>query len=196
MQPLDVARANGHASTMRPLPLRPMILVPVWIALFAASSAASFAGPPLADLAYTPTLLAILLLHIVWTWQAARFAAGVLASHDQAPRARRFDLTANILALAGATGAALFLVAMPHGLSSAGPTTLAILPVALPLAVLPTFALYATASAALCAAERVVGGGSPHVLGTFIQFFYLILAAPFLHRRLARLNDAGATRPI
>lgn len=173
---------------MRRLPLRPIILVPVWIALFAASAAASFAGPPLGDLAYTPTLLAMLLLHIVWCWQAARYAAGVLADHGQAPRARRFDLAANVLAVAGATGAALFLVAMPQGLSSAGPTTVAVLPVALPLAVLATFALFGAASAALCAAERIVGGGSPHVLGTFIQFFYLLLAAPFLHRRLARLK--------
>jgi hypothetical protein len=75
---------------------------------------------------------------------------------------------------------------LPQGLSTSAPIV-ALLAVALLLLNVGAFGLCGVASAALCAAERTVGGGSPHVLGTFIQFVYLIFGAPWLHRRLRRL---------
>jgi len=190
---LDAGRRNGHASPMRRLPLRPAIFIGAWLALFLASSAATFAGPPLSDLLYMPVLGALLLLQVAWTWQAARFAAGVLAARGQPQRAKRFDMATNVLAGAVLAASIGMLVALPQGLSSPEPP-LALLSLVVPVGALGSFALDLVAAAAICAAERVVGGGSPHVLGTFIQFVYVILAAPFLHRRLRRL-DGEAPAP-
>lgn len=175
---------------MRRLPLHPALFIAAWLAIAAASMAAMLAGPPVEEILYAPAVAALLLASVAWTWQAGRFAAGVLAARGRAQLGRRFDLAANILGAVAIMGSVLWVIALPQGLSTTGPT-IALLSVALPLLGMGAFALYGIASAALCAAERTVGGGSPHVLGTFIQFVYLVLGAPWLYRRLRRLAISG-----
>lgn len=85
--------------------------------------AAMLAGPPLEEVLYAPSVAVLMLTFVAWTWQAARFAAGTLSARGRLQLGQRFDLAANILGAMVMVGSALWVIALPHGLSTSAPSS-------------------------------------------------------------------------
>jgi len=174
---------------MRHLPMRPRLFVPAFIALFVLSSAASFGGSSVLETVGAAALIAAQALAYFWTWQALAFATAALQARGEGERSSRFERIGRVLLTVSVIGLVSLFIAAPRGVTSASESPLLI--IALLASVLGGFGLFWTAAAAMCAAERSTAQGSPHVLGTFIQFVYLVLAVGFIYARLRRVAAAS-----
>lgn len=177
---------------MRPLPIRPARFVPAYIALLVLSFVAPFGGGQLLNFIGGAPLIAAQALTLFWVWQALAFATDRLSAHGESASGTRTLQVGRALLCISLVGLIGLFVATPRGVLNSGAAT-APLAIALLATSLGAFGLFWAAASAMCATERATGQGSPHVLGTFIQFIYLIFAVGFLYNRL-RLVEAVPVR--
>lgn len=176
---------------MPSLPIRPWIFVSAYVGLFALAFALMVVDSTLMDDLMTPIQVTLMAFQVIWVWQALRFATSQLRLRGGDPRAdlnHRIALALTACLLVGLIPFVIFLgFNGPFPETTSPPLAVAI---GMPLGVLGTFGLYWIAARALVDAERAAGVGAPHVLGTAMQFLYLIFAAPFLYRRLEAVAAA------
>lgn len=177
---------------MRKLPFRPALYVYAGLGLIVLGFASTIGQSPVLQAVEVLSMVALLALTFLWVWQANRLSRSILTEYDDVIRARRLELFERILLATAMTAVVGLTIAAPLGVNSVPASPLLI--VAVMVGALSGFGLFWTAASAMCAAERATGQGSPHVLGTFIQFVYLLFAVGLLYRRLQAVEAASANK--
>ena len=181
---------------MKRLPFRPWIFVSAFLGLYVVSAMLMFNGALMGD--FLPWIINALLswLQLTWVWQATAFAADQSAARGHPKEAARTLGLAKVLAITGAVAIGAFIIGVAVCGSPIAKATCASGPNPIwALAIIggssSFLALHWVAASAVCYAERLAGDRNPHVLGTFLQFVYLIFGATFIYRRLVALRDAS-----
>ncbi len=177
---------------MRRLPLRPLVFIPIYIALgfFVPAYAVNTGGIDALSLAMA-AIFVCTLLHVTWIWRALAFAAG----HDPTRGPRRLA-RARPLALAVALATVLvFAIAwLVPPLAPLGPEWLAAVEPFLIFAMVVGFFMLAWCAArTVCDAEVESGAPSHAAIGTFLALLYLVIGAPFVYGRLRALGAGPLT---
>ena len=156
---------------MRRLPLRPLVFIPIYIALgfFVPAYAVNTGGIDALSLAMA-AIFVCTLLHVTWIWRALAFAAG----HDPTRGPRR--------------------LARARPLAPLGPEWLAAVEPFLIFAMVVGFFMLAWCAArTVCDAEVESGAPSHAAIGTFLALLYLVIGAPFVYGRLRALGAGPLT---
>lgn len=154
--------------------LNPWAFIALYVTLwwFSSSSEGSFFA------------IASVSLHLWWTWSSVRFLSVYALPSNVA--VRRYLRRMNFLLVSIALGTAFTQFWFANRVGSISGFEFA----AFAVIVLLIFAVFWTASQALCVAE--LGGDKMlRIVGTFLCYVYLIFGAPFLYRRLMRVDSEG-----
>jgi hypothetical protein len=166
--------------------LRPLLLIPAYILLALGPFLGATVGTPAAMFVALAATLVCFLLHASWVTQAAAFAA----AREPGGAASRAALIRYLpyAALTFAAGAIACDWVSHNFAGTAGATTFDSASMTLAMAAVISFcAMNWTAAQALCSAEAGRPAPAHAVLGTFLQFVYLVVGSAFIYRRLQAL---------
>ncbi len=197
---------------MAKLPIRPIIFVPAYLLVYVMVFLAVIGWGPIPWSVGALGILGGISLHIVWIFQSLTFLSQLPISYREntrlvslASRAHRFlpyGVIACAIAISYETLLEPQLVSWPTIELFLG----GLIEIIGMVAVFLYFALFWIAARALCEAEDGPRSEYGKIFGTFLLFAYLAFTAPFIFRRLKKLDakcsfgastqsDSGAVVP-
>ena len=164
---------------MSGLPMRPLLFIPLYLALAFGPVFAVTAGSGPALVVGQIATVAALMLQLSWIWRASEFAAATLPNRSGDSRSRFIPVAAGVLLVAAAICDRL------------GPPAESAVFFLIAATVLIALSTAWRAAQTLCYAEALRSAHAPAVLATFFLLVYLVVGAPFIYSRLKALAPAA-----
>ena len=174
----------------RAMPMNPWVFCSVYLllgigaAIAATSASLSSKWSMYAGLACT-TLAIVFQLH--WIFRALEYL-GAVSSYDQGAIAERIRSVRRSTIIAGAIFGIVVLILVALNPATQNTPIGFLLAVALLSAMGLLLRVFWVAASAMCDEETGTGAPSHSVVGSFLLFWYILLGAPFLYRRLLKLG--------
>jgi len=177
---------------MEKLPIRPLVFVPAYLLLVVVSASLAAPGLDIPGIWATLLGLAVFALHFTWMFRAMAYASkwrrpmGLSRGVSDPPTTvLRFLLMMFLCLGVGALYKAYLQPAITDGTSLDKTIELAI--------ALPTLyflvGMFWISARTLCEAEMGRQAPTFSIVSTSILFFYIFIGAPFIYRRLKKLNE-------